>query len=161
MKRVLPGLKSFLACALALLGLAAVGAHTESAARAVSQRGGRLAPPSGLKCERDDTTSFTGRVLAYERTRNRIFLRVRTDEETTEEFTLRFAKDVDPKRYLLLRGERFAEKDWRMIEMRRGKLRPHVRVTVWACYRDDTPVAEILDWQPPSDDARGRGLGRP
>lgn len=156
------GLRLFLTFVFVSVGSSAVASQNERVAR--QERGGRLAPPAVLRCERDNTTSFTGRVLSYERKRGRITLRVRTDEETTEEFTLRYAKDADPKRLFLLRGERFKEGDWRKIESRRGRLRPHMRVTVWACYRDDVPVAEVLDWRPLSEEDAGQGVsggGRP
>ena len=115
---------------------------------AVQEGGGRLAPPPRLRCARDLTTSFTGRVLAYRRGAGRIFIRVRTDEETTEEFTLRYGRRGDPKRRFLLRGETFTERDWRLIETRAGRLRPHVRATVWACYEGDEPRPELIDWMP-------------
>lgn len=159
MKLPFSGVRVFHAFVFTVFGLHLVGAQTVSEAR--QGRGGRLAPPPVLKCERDQTTSFTGSVLAYERTRKLIKLRVRTDEETTEEFTIHFPKDADPMRFFLLEGERFTRNDWSKIESRRGRIRPHMRVTVWACYRGDTPEAELLDWRPPSDDDAGTGGGRP
>lgn len=115
------------------------------------QREGRLATPGGLRCPRDNTTSFTGRVLAFDRGRNKVFIRVRTDEETTEQFTLVNGRRGDPTRLFRLRGGPFGSADWRKIETRRGRLRPNMRATVWACYEGENPKAELIDWMPPED----------
>lgn len=109
---------------------------------------GRLATPSSLRCPRDNTTSFTGRVLAYRRTPGRVFIRVRTDEETTEEFTLTHPKRGDAGTLFLVNGESFKPGDWRRVEARAGRLRPNMRATVWACYEGDDLKAERIDWRP-------------
>lgn len=106
-------------------------------------------PPPRLKCPRDNTTSFTGSVVGYRRGGGRIFIVVRTDEETTEKFTLRYGRRGDPKRLFLMRGETFRQDDWRRIENPLGKVRPGMRATVWACYEGDEPRAELIDWAPP------------
>lgn len=113
-----------------------------------TQRGGRLAAPPSLRCPRDNTTSFTGRVLAYRRTPGRVFIRVRTDEETTEEFTLTHPKRGDAGTLFLVNGESFKPGDWRRVEARAGRLRPNMRATVWACYEGDDLKAERIDWRP-------------
>ena len=115
------------------------------------QREGRLATPGDLRCPRDNTTSFTGRVLAYSRVRGKVFIRVRTDEETTEQFTLVYGRRGDPERFFRLRGEPFGARDWRKIETRAGRLRPSMRATVWACYEGDKLTAELINWMPPED----------
>lgn len=114
----------------------------------LAQRDGRLATPPSLKCPRDNTTSFTGRVLAYRRTPGRVFIRVRTDEETTEQFTLTHPKRGDAGRLFLINGESFKTSDWPRVEARAGKLRPNMRATVWACYEGDKLKAERVDWRP-------------
>ena len=133
-------------CLLLVGGRAAGGPARGAAAQ---EAGRRIAPPTRLRCPRDNTTSFTGRVLVYRRSAGGVLIRVRTDEETTEEFTLRHGRRGDPKRLFLLRGERFTQRDWRLIETRAGRLRPGVRATVWACYDDGEPRAELIDWMPP------------
>lgn len=141
------------ACALVVGGGAAGGqarpGRTGAAEQAPGQGERRLMPPPRLTCPRDNTTSFTGRVTAYRRGAGRVFVRVRTDEETTEEFTLRLGRNADPRRIFLLRGETFTRRDWRRIETRAGRLRPGTRATVWACYVGDEPRPELIDWQPP------------
>jgi hypothetical protein len=106
----------------------------------------RIAPPSSLKCSRDHLTSFMGRVIAYQRTPTRIFIRVRTDEETTESFTLKFTRNGDPARLFLLRGEEFKPGDMKLIEVSTGRLRKPMRAIVWVCDDGSNPV---IDWRPP------------
>jgi hypothetical protein len=143
MKRSIP--------ALIMLATLTVAAHGRGGGRVAAPgarpQGERLAPPPSLGCARDDTTSFTGRVLSYSRGRGRVRLRVRTDEETTERFTLAYGRG-GPESIFLLRGERFAAEDWRRIETRAGRLRPGVRVTVWACYAGDHITPRLIDWRP-------------
>ena len=123
-------------------------ALTLSAAHA--QREGRIGAPSDLKCPRDNTTSFTGRVLAYSRGRGRVFIKVRTDEETTEQFTLHYGRG-DFRTLFRLRGEPLSGGDLAKIEARPGRLRPNMRATVWACYKGETLSAERIDWRPPEE----------
>ncbi len=139
MKRLL---RRFLFAGAVCCALTLTGAH--------AQRGGRIGTPPDLKCPRDNTTAFTGRVLAYSRGRGRIFIRVRTDEQTTEQFTLRYGAG-DFKTLFRLRGELLAKGDLAKIEVRPGKLRRDMRATVWACYKGDEPVAERIDWRPPEE----------
>jgi hypothetical protein len=106
---------------------------------------GRLMPPESVKCDANHLTSFTGKILSYRRGPGRVSLRVRTDEETTESFTLRFKKSEDAARWFLLRGEPFKQSDWTLIERRRYQLRPHMRATVWVCDDGSNP---IVDWRP-------------
>jgi hypothetical protein len=105
----------------------------------------RVGPPAALRCSRDHLTAFIGRILLYRRQGNRIVLRVRTDEETTENFTLRLGKDEDGSRYFLLRGAEFKAEDWKAIERRSGLLKPGMRAIVWVCDDGSTPV---VDWRP-------------
>jgi hypothetical protein len=147
------GLRWFVAaCAFVAAGthlLSARSVGTAARAEAAAQREGRLPLPPTLKCPRDNTTSFTGRVLAYRRARRQVFIRVRTDEETTEQFTLRYPARGDFTRIFWLRGGPFERDDLPKIEERAGVLRPNMRVTVWACYKGDVPAAEVIDWKPP------------
>jgi hypothetical protein len=108
----------------------------------------RLRPPEKIPCSRDHLTSFTGRVLAFKRNNNETFLRMRTDEDTTEAFTLRHPGKGSAAEWFLLRGKVFEPSDWKRIEISRNKLHPRMRATVWACDDGATPV---VDWQPASD----------
>lgn len=139
-----------LCCALIHAGIPSQ-ASPRPAPDTPTQREGRLATPGDLRCSRDNTTSFTGRVLAYSRGRGRAFIRVRTDEQTTEQFTLSYGRRGDPKTLFRLRGEPFRKSDWRKIETRAGRLRPGMRATVWACYAGDDLNAEMINWMPPED----------
>jgi hypothetical protein len=113
-----------------------------------SSRQGRLRPPGTLSCDANQTTSFTGRVLSYARTSRSIFIRVRTDEATTEQFTIKLAGTADALKKFLIKGEEFRPADFRKIELRRNRLKPGMRATVWACYVNNEPKAELIDWRP-------------
>jgi hypothetical protein len=90
-------------------------------------------------------------VLAYRRGPERITLKVRTDEETTEAFTLKFPKAEGPARRFLLRGEPFRAGDWGTIEKEPGLLRDGMRVIVWVCEDESRPM---LDWRPGEETER-------
>ncbi|HEY0404817.1 MAG TPA: hypothetical protein VGC89_03775 [Pyrinomonadaceae bacterium] len=134
-----------LLCAASLLSVApARDASLRNSAQ--EERGQRIRPPENLDCSRNDLTSFTGRALSYSRSNTRLFLRMRTDEQTTENFTLSFGQKDGPAKWFLLRAEPFKAEDWKLIETRRGRLRPGMRATVWVCQTNRKPV---IDWQPP------------
>ena len=121
--------------------------EAQDGARGAGQ--GRLRPPTGLSCDRNSTTSFTGRITAYKRTARSIFIRVRTDEQTTEQFNIPLGQGVDASKKFLFQGEAFKAGDWKKIESRRGVLRPRMRATIWACRDDqDDFRAELIDWRP-------------
>jgi hypothetical protein len=106
-------------------------------------------PPASLTCDRNHTTSFTGRITAYSRTSRRILIRVRTDEQTTEQFTIRLERGEDAARKFLFQGEAFKAGDWKKIERMRGVLKPRMRAIIWACRDDKDDIhAELIDWRP-------------
>jgi hypothetical protein len=145
-------LASLTCCLLALSLTEAMAQRTQSTAspRSDGQNQSRLAPPPGLKCDANSVTSFTGRVLAYSRKAGRIFVRVRTDEETTEAFTFNYNKRESPEKYFLLNGEPLKPGDLAMIDWRLARSRATMRLTVWACYLDNGRRlrAELIDWRP-------------
>ena len=107
----------------------------------------RIRPPEKITCSRNQLTSYTGRVLSMKRQKGSTRIRMRTDEETSEQFTLRHASD-NPSEFFLMWGERFSESDWKRIETGRNQLRPDLRATVWICDDGGNPV---VDWQPAKD----------
>ena len=130
---------------LRLLGSVLLVHSTVTAAAVPLQR---LRPPEKIRCSRDHLTSFSGAVLVFKRNDNETFLRMRTDEDTTEAFTLRHPGKGSAAEWFLLGGKVFEPSDWKRIEIRRNKLHPRMRATVWACDDGSTPV---VDWQPPSE----------
>ena len=70
---------------------------------------GRLRPPEGVGCDRNELTSYTGVVTKFTRSETHVTLTIRTDEATTEQVKV-------PKEKI---GKR---------ELRRGD-----RVTAWVC----------------------------
>jgi len=107
----------------------------------------RIRPPEKITCSRNHLTSFTGKVLSMKRQKRSTRMRMRTDEETSEQFTLRHASD-DPSQYFLMWGETFTENDWKRIETGKNQLRPNLRAPVWVCDNGENPV---VDWQPAKD----------
>jgi len=106
---------------------------------------GRIRPPDAIKCDPNHLTSFTGTILSSRRSASRLWLRMRTDEATTESFTLKFARGVDATKSFLLHGEEFKGSDWQLIERSRYRLRPRLRATVWVC---DDGANPTIDWRP-------------
>ena len=109
----------------------------------------RLAPPPGLACDANYVTSFTGRVLSYSRRSGRIFIRVRTDEATTEEFTIPYTETEDFLKRFQLFGQPLGQGGLEKIESRWRRDKRNVRATVWACYDKEwrNPSAILIDWQ--------------
>ena len=105
----------------------------------------RIRPPASLKCSRDHLTAFQGRVLDYRRGKQDMSLRVRTDEETTESFSLKWNASEKPETWMLLRGEAFKTDDWKLVESGPGKLLEGTRIIVWVCDDGSKPV---FDWRP-------------
>jgi hypothetical protein len=112
-------------------------------------QGRRIAPPSGLDCDRDHITSFTGRVLSYSRGGGQISIRVRTDEGTTESFTISYAQAKELLKRVKLNGQVLSQNELTKIEARWKREKRTVRATVWACYDKDwrNPKAVLIDWQ--------------
>ncbi len=117
--------------------------HSSLAATAMPSQ--RLRPPEKIRCSRDQLTSFSGRVLEFRRNNNETFLKVRTDEDTTEVFTLKHPGKESAAEWFLLKGKPFESSHWKRIETRKNKLHPRMRATVWVCDDGSTP---IVDWQP-------------
>jgi len=123
----------------------APGPSARQAGDGGTARGGRIGPPASIDCPRNHLTGFMGTVLSYKRSPERIALRVRTDEATTESATLKFGKEEGPVRWLLLHGQPFKPEDWVRIESGPGRLLDGMRVMVWLCDDGRKPV---FDWRP-------------
>jgi len=135
---------------LALLSVSVPGMAVRS-----QERGGRIMPPSGLKCDRNDLTVYDGRVLTYRRRKGTTFLRMRTNFDTTETVTIRHPGTDDPSKFYLLNGAPFANSDWQRIERRKKVLRPGMRANVWVC-RGNPAIQPIVDWRPDDTGANPR-----
>lgn len=110
---------------------------------APSPAGGRFRVPEFVTCSRSDVTAYVGEVVSYKRAKNdKTVLRIHTDADTTEEVT------VSPASYFIL-GSKFTPADWKRIEVKKGKLRPHTRAVAWVCRNSG---ATFIDWQAPTGD---------
>ena len=121
-----------------------------SGGAAGGQRGGRVAPPAGLKCDLNDLTLYDGEVVRYERRHGSTHLRIDTNFDTTEEVTLEHPGTDDPSALFLINAEPFKPSDWAKIESAKRRLRPGMRANVWVCI-GDSATQPVVDWRP--DDA--------
>ncbi|HEX8473544.1 MAG TPA: hypothetical protein VF666_05895 [Pyrinomonadaceae bacterium] len=138
-------------CAFLFIILLAIGASAQRRASneqdsSRGQGGRRLAPPAAVTCPLDNLTVYEGRIIAYRRSASRTFIRIRTDADTTESVTLEHRRARSPMQWFLLRAEPFKSGNWKLIEVRNGRLRPHMRAHIWVCTDRRNPV---VDWQPP------------
>ncbi len=134
-----------------------IGVMTLSAAGGVSlpQERGRIMPPTQLTCDRNDLTSYDGRVLVYRRRKGSTFLRMRTNFDTTENVTIRHPRTNDPSKFFLINGEAFTKSDWGSIEKKPHVLRPGMRANVWVC-RGNPSIQPVVDWRPDDTGANPR-----
>lgn len=108
--------------------------------------GGRIAPPVGVSCDRDQLTSWTGEVTGYRRDETSIWIQISTDENTVEETAIEHRGFADASTHYLLWGEPFTNSDWLAIEAAPGELLDGMRATVWTCSDGRTPP--VIDWRP-------------
>jgi len=132
---------------LLFVGVLSVSAMPGTLSAQEQPRRGRIRPPSELKCDRSDLTSYDGRVIAYRRRKGSTFLRIRTNYDTTEEVVIRHPATDDPSKFYLINGEPFTRNDWRRIERRRQVLITGMRANVWVC-RDNPSIQPVVDWRP-------------
>lgn len=116
----------------------------EPAEAAPAASAGRLAPPDGVKCDRNQLTSFAGRITSYKREKGKTTLGMDSSADTKEKFTLSHPGTDDPSRLFLIEGAAFTAKDWTRIERRKGELLPSMSAVAWVCTNGPT----IIDWRP-------------
>lgn len=113
-------------------------------APASRSRGGRLAPPAGVTCDRNELTSHSGRITSYKREKGKTVLVMRTSADTTERLTVTHKGSDDASRFYLIEGTAFTTRDWTRIEQSKGKLRPKMSGIAWVCSNGTT----FIDWRP-------------
>lgn len=111
---------------------------------AAAPRGGRLAPPAGVACDRNQLTSYAGRVTGYRRQRGRTTLVIHTSANTIETVVIKHPGSSDPSRWYLIGGVPFTAADWNRIERRKGVLKPDMSAIAWVCTGGPT----VVDWRP-------------
>jgi hypothetical protein len=106
----------------------------------------RQAPPPDISCERDQLTSYTGRIVAIERGDRQFSLVIDTDWDTRE--TVLLAHECEgPERHFLLNREAFTDEDWALILDESGQPAPGLRATAWVCQDGRTPT--VVEWHAP------------
>jgi len=106
---------------------------------------GRLRPPAFVTCDRNQLTSFTGRVVSLTRDADSTRLVMDTDEATRERITIRHPKG-DATAWFYRAGHPFEPQDWAIL-LPAGRLRPDARATAWVCATETNPK---IDWALPS-----------
>ena len=109
--------------------------------------GGRMRAPAAITCDRNQLTSYSGRVSGYRPGTSRTWLQISTDEDTLEALNIEHAGQPDASARYLLRGEAFPAAGLSSIESRPGKLIVGMRAVAWVCL--DGKTAPLIDWQPP------------
>ncbi|HYK01651.1 MAG TPA: rhodanese-like domain-containing protein [Thermoanaerobaculia bacterium] len=105
--------------------------------------GGRLRPPDAVKCDRNELTSFAGKVTSYRRGEDMTVLVMHTSADTVE--TIKVAhRDRDPRHAYLIEAQPFTAADWKRIESKKGVLLPDMSAVAWVCSNGVTTV----DWRP-------------
>jgi rhodanese-related sulfurtransferase len=107
-------------------------------------RGGRLAPPAAVTCDRNQLTSYAGKVKSYKRKHGKTVLVIDTSYGTTETVTLTHKGGDDASRFYLIDSTPFTARDWNRIERRKGALLPNMSAVAWVCRNGAT----IVDWRP-------------
>src|SRR5688572_21106726 len=113
-------------------------------AGASASRGGRLAPPAAVTCDRNQLTSYTGKVKSYKRQQGKTVLVIETTSDTTERVTLVHENTDDPARFFLIDGTPFSVRDWSRVEARKGELHPNMSAIAWVCSNGEN----VIDWRP-------------
>ena len=108
---------------------------------------GRQRAPESFACDRNNLTVYTGVVIGYQRRVGTTTLRIRTDEDTTEQVSLSHPGTDDPSRFFRMMSEPFTSADWNKIEERKGVLRAGTRAAAWVC----TDGRVMIDWGVLSD----------
>lgn len=111
---------------------------------ASASRGGRLAPPAAVTCDRNQLTSYAGKVKTYKRQNGKTVLVIDTSADTTERVTLTHPDSDDPSRFFLIDGTPFTVRDWTRVEVRKGQLHPNMSAVAWVCSNG----RNVIDWRP-------------
>lgn len=122
---------------------------SQETGRMSSGQDGRIRPPVAVTCDRNNLTSYAGKVTKYSRRAGLITMTIETDWDTTEVVTLRHPRNSNASKWFLFRGKTFRNSDWKKIESSYGRLRRDMRVTAWICNDGRRP---IVDWQPSTSD---------
>ncbi|MBL1264122.1 hypothetical protein [Candidatus Methylomicrobium oryzae] len=108
----------------------------------------RLIPPARVDCSYDHLTSYTGKVVEYQRMADHTELHIATDWGTLETVRLPHTKQKDSAALYLIEGKTFEPSDWQRVEISPGRLQQGVRAAAWVCSDNQLPV---IDWLPPKE----------
>lgn len=139
-----PVLRWFVAVVLSLAS-AHVTPSAQQRQAAPNSPAGAQAP--AFSCDRNHLTVYTGVVTRYRRAAGQTSLRIRTDDDTTENVVLKHPGTDDPSAMFQMNAAPFTTRDWPTIELKKSTLRPGTRASAWVC--DDGQV--MVDWSAPRE----------
>lgn len=93
---------------------------------------GRLRPPDAIRCDRNELTSFAGKVTRLVREKNQVTLTMHTSADTVETIVVR---DWQPS--FLLETKAFTADDWQRIPEGTSAI-------AWVCKNGES----LVDWRP-------------
>jgi len=105
----------------------------------------RLMVPEYVSCNRNQLTSWTGPITAYNHSLGTTQFTVITDDGTLERLSLEYEKESELMDQYFLNGKSFVESDWQHIESAEQQLLSGIRATVWLCL--DEAVHPVVNWQ--------------
>ena len=109
-------------------------------------RGARIMPPAAITCDRNQLTSWSGRISGYKRNGGASWIEIHTDADTVESIAIEHPGTSDPSAHFLLLGKPFVPETWTDIETSPSHLKENMRATIWICLDDATPP--VVDWRP-------------
>ncbi|MBT8071195.1 MAG: hypothetical protein HKP21_12290 [Xanthomonadales bacterium] len=137
-------IKTLVLPVLLLTATLPAGARQVVDARLVER--GRIAPPASLACDRNQLTSYNGRVARYQRDETATVIAIATDWDTNESASISHPAPDRAQNHFLLNGKDFPANGWQSIETDTGELRAGVRAIVWVC--SDGKTQPVIDWRP-------------
>lgn len=134
---------ALLACVFCAYASSAIAQRR--AAPGADQGSRRLAPPAAVTCDRSNLTVYSGRVIAYNRTRTYTTMTIATDWDTTERIRIRHTRERSPHPFFLIDGQETDAADIRRLELRPNAVPPDARVNAWICAGGRSNP--VVDWQ--------------
>ena len=112
---------------------------------AFAQRGGRLAPPAALACDRNQLTSFEGVLIRHESKNGMDHVTLETDWGSEERFVVDTTSE--PPHYLV-NGEPAEDDTWQELLPGCDGAGESLRLIAWVC---SDPEQVVIDWRPSGD----------
>ena len=100
--------------------------------------------PDYFECDRNQVTSWTGKIGSYWRDNGELSFTLLTDADTHQRLQLKFDTQQQLITHFYIDNRAFEALDWPSLEPSAGKLKPNQRATVWLCL--DNSVLPVINW---------------